>query len=56
MSLLLSLSEEDEEEKEGVLERGGLVGEEAQTDSVMEMEIEERRTAVVGYGMLRYTL
>jgi hypothetical protein len=32
------------------------VGEEAQTDSGMEMEMEERRAAVVGYGVPRYAL
>jgi hypothetical protein len=31
-------------------------GEEAQTDSGMEMEMEKRRTTVVGYGVPRYAL
>jgi hypothetical protein len=31
-------------------------GEEAQTDSGIEMEMEERRTVVVGYGVPRYAL
>jgi hypothetical protein len=31
-------------------------GEEAQTDSGMEIEMEEQRAAVVGYSVLRYTL
>ena len=55
LSLSLSLLEEDEEE-EDIPEGGGLRGEEAQIDSGMEMEMEERRAAVVGYGVPRYAL